>query len=198
MGPRVRRTKSGSDPPNAGHLGGLLCCGCQEPAPIPYVQVTILNLPHPYLRSTTVLLDFKLAGYSGTQMVTCVATLIKFMYILKLGKAVPISHVGGDKKLLITLALSYECFNSCQLILCCICHYMVYFFGLITVTSPENKCFLFYLQLFPHYSQHGKYLLSPKLCWCSKIDGHSGHTNPIRLTVKHVVTMPQEPYLISF
>ena len=26
-------------------------------APIPYVQAAILNLPHPYLRSTTALLD---------------------------------------------------------------------------------------------------------------------------------------------
>ena len=34
-----------------------LCCGYLGAAPIPYVQDTILNLPNPYIRSTTVLLD---------------------------------------------------------------------------------------------------------------------------------------------
>ena len=35
----------------------LLCFVFHEAAPIPYGQAAILNLPHPYLGSTTVLLD---------------------------------------------------------------------------------------------------------------------------------------------
>ena len=31
-----------------------LCCGYLGAAPIPYVQDNILNLPNPYLRSTTI------------------------------------------------------------------------------------------------------------------------------------------------
>ena len=34
-----------------------LCSDYIEAAPIPYVQAAKLNLPHPYLRSTTMLLD---------------------------------------------------------------------------------------------------------------------------------------------
>ena len=35
----------------------FLCFDFHGAAPILYVQAAILNLPHPYLRSTTVLLD---------------------------------------------------------------------------------------------------------------------------------------------
>ena len=34
-----------------------LCCGYLGPAPTPYVQDVILNLPNSYLRSNTILLD---------------------------------------------------------------------------------------------------------------------------------------------
>ena len=34
-----------------------LCCGYPGAAPVHYVQDANLNLPNPYLRSTTVLLD---------------------------------------------------------------------------------------------------------------------------------------------
>ena len=35
----------------------FFCCGYLGATPIPYVRHAILNLPNPYLRSTTVLLD---------------------------------------------------------------------------------------------------------------------------------------------
>ena len=35
----------------------FVCFVCNGAAPIPFVQADILNLPHPELRSTTVLLD---------------------------------------------------------------------------------------------------------------------------------------------
>ena len=38
-------------------LSALLCFIFHGAPPIPYVLVEILNLPHPYLRNTTVLLD---------------------------------------------------------------------------------------------------------------------------------------------
>ena len=36
---------------------GLVCCGYNRAAPIPYVQAAILNPTHPYLKSNTVLSD---------------------------------------------------------------------------------------------------------------------------------------------
>ena len=53
-------------------LFAFLCFVFHGAAPIPYVQMAILNLTHPYLRSTTILLD-------------TIALIVKYRYEFSLG-----------------------------------------------------------------------------------------------------------------
>ena len=45
-----------------------LCCGYLGDAPSPYVQDIILNLPNPYFRSSTILLDTSMDCFTSSYL----------------------------------------------------------------------------------------------------------------------------------